>query len=331
MSRRLCLAAVTALTAAACFAPPDPDTPRAPMMAAPDVVRVGTSRGVVEVPLEDYVLGTVLAEVSPVGETPDTVARIFDVQAIIARTYTLAHLGRHRAEGFDVCDRTHCQLYDPQRIRSSRFADAARRAVDRTRGVVLSVGGRPIDALYHSDCGGHTASAEDVWGSAVSYLVGEPDDVPSLVHHTWTFETTSARLRAAFNADSRTSVGRRLDAIAVSTRDRGGRAAALELRGGEMRVVRGEQLRAVLNRTFGDRAIQSTRFTVRRNGAAYRFEGSGFGHGVGLCQTGAAARARRGDSPGTILMTYFPGATAAAVRSPAAMRHANPVETFASR
>ena len=300
------------------MAAPDPDTPRARILSAPATIRVGTKAGVVSVPLEDYVLASALSEVSPVGETPDTVARIFEVQTTIARTYAVRHLGRHRAQGYDLCDTTHCQLYEPGRVTTSRFAEAARRAADRTNGVVLALGGRPIEALYHSDCGGHTSAADDVWGGeAVPYLVAEPDNVPARTHRRWVFDAPAAKIRAALAADPRSDAGRRIDAIAVTARDAGGRAARLEVRGTTTRALRGEDLRAILNRAFGDRAIQSTKFTVRRTGGDFHFDGAGFGHGVGLCQVGAAARARRGDSLDAILQAYFPGVVEASVRGDA--------------
>ena len=85
-----------------------------------------------------------LSEVTPVGADPAAVARIFEVQTVLARTYAVAHLGRHQKDGFDLCDTTHCQLYQPARIKTSRFAEAARHAVERTRGVVLMFSrGRP--------------------------------------------------------------------------------------------------------------------------------------------------------------------------------------------
>jgi stage II sporulation protein D len=59
---------------------------------------------------------------------------------------------------------------------------------------------------------------------------------------------------------------------------------------------------------MGDRAFLSTRFSVRRTATDYVFSGTGFGHGVGLCQVGAAARAWRGDSVDSILGHYFPAA-----------------------
>jgi stage II sporulation protein D len=276
--------------------------------SGPGSVKVRTAGRVRTVPLEEYVLGSALSEHTPLEADPATVARIFDVQSVLARTYAIGHLGRHRQEGFDLCDGTHCQLYQPGRIKTSRFADAARRAVDRTRGVVLTFARQPADALYHADCGGHTASADDVWGNRhVPYLSGSSDGVPAAEHRTWRFEAPEQQIRAALNADARSAVGRRLIAITVAARDGSGRAARLQVSGDRASLLRGEDLRAILNRAFGPRAIMSTRFELQRRGSMYHFSGTGFGHGVGLCQAGAAARAARGAALGDILSAYFPG------------------------
>ncbi len=88
----------------------------------------------------------------------------------------------------------------------------------------------------------------------------------------------------------------RLDAIEVLSRDTSGRAAGLGVRGEHAYTVRGDLLRAVINQTLGVRALQSTRFTLTRTKDRYVFNGTGFGHGVGLCQRGAATRARSGES-----------------------------------
>jgi len=285
-------------------------------VSLPKNVRVRIGGRVASVPLEEYVLATALSEVSPVTEAPATTARIFEVQAIIARTYVVAHLRRHAQEGFDVCDTTHCQLYQPGRISTSRFADVARAAVEATRGVVLIYGNRPAEALFHADCGGHTASASDVWGGAsVPYLVGENDAVPDETHRSWQSTLNADRVRDALAARTHTELGRRLREIRVSVRDDSGRAAAIDLQGDHAVTVRGESFRAALTREFGAEAIQSTRFDVTRSGANFVFSGRGYGHGVGLCQVGAAARARRGESVEEILAAYFPGASMR--RSPA--------------
>jgi stage II sporulation protein D len=283
-----------------------------PVLTLPREVRVRTGRRVIAVPLEEYVLATALSEVSPVDEAPATTARIFEVQAIIARTYVVAHLRRHADEGFDVCDTTHCQLYQPGRIATSRFATAARAAVETTRGVVLMYGDHPAETLFHADCGGHTASASDVWGGpAVPYLVGETDEVPDDTHRTWQVSLSADRLREALATRTRAELGRRLRDIRVSERDDSGRAEAIALEGDHTVTVRGESFRAAVTREFGPQALQSTHFDVTRSGGNFVFNGRGYGHGVGLCQVGAAARARRGESIDEILAAYFPGASVA--------------------
>lgn len=279
----------------------------APTDSAP--LRVRTAGRVIEVPLEQYVLGAALSEVTPVGETAATVARVYEVQAVMARTYALAHRRRHAAEGFDLCDATHCQLYQPDRVRTSSFAAAADAAVARTRGQILRVGNLPIDALFHADCGGHTTTPAAAWnGTNQAYLPAREDRVPKLAHRTWTFDATEAEWRTLLNGDPRTSVGPVLRTMAVRSTGPGGRVMGLRLVGARERVVTAEVLRSVVTAARGDRSIMSTRFTIRRTSSGYRVVGSGFGHGVGLCQVGAIARARRGDSRAAILAHYFPGA-----------------------
>jgi len=279
-------------------------------VTVPEHLEVRVAGRVMTVPLDEYVLGAVLSEVTPLAETAPVVARIYEVQSIVARTYAVSKLGRHRVEGFDLCDTTHCQIYEPARVRTSRFAAAARESVAHTRGQVLTFSGRIAEALFHADCGGSTAAADAVWGGrAVPYLRAFRDDLPAETHRPWQVRTTEDDLRTMLNADPRTAVGRRLEAIDVLTRDGSGRAAGLGVRGERSYTVRGDVLRTVINQKLGARALQSTRFTISRPDGHYVFDGTGFGHGVGLCQRGAATRARRGETVGDILTTYFPGAS----------------------
>jgi stage II sporulation protein D len=294
---------------ASCGAPPLRG-PQGRGHTVPSHVRVRTGGRIVSVPLEEYVLGSVLAEVTPLNESPATVERIYEVQAVLARTYAASHGGRHQVEGFDVCDTAHCQLYEPDRIRTSRFVAAAREAARRTSGTVLEFAHQPAETLFHADCGGHTAAADAVWGGPpVPYLLPETDNVPSATHRSWQSVFSVDELRAALNRDRRSQVGATLKAIDVTLRDGSGRAEQVLITGDQRRVLRGEDLRAIVGETLGDRAIQSTRFSVVSTGRSYVFQGTGFGHGVGLCQVGAAARARRGDSLETIFGAYFRGAT----------------------
>jgi stage II sporulation protein D len=275
----------------------------------PQVVMVRSAGKVTPVPLEDYVAAAVLSEVSPTSESDETVARILQVQAVVARTYAVFELGRHKADGFDLCDSTHCQLYEPARLRTSRFAQSARAAAARTAGRVLTYQGRAAETLFHADCGGYTAAANSVWGGLpVPYLLPAPDEVGGLTHRTWQLTVPAEKLRLALNADPRTRVGKKLTSVEVRDRDVSGRATGVLLGGELSPTVRGEDLRAVVGQALGDRAFMSTRFAVRRTGTDYVFNGTGFGHGVGLCQIGAAARARRGESVDSILAHYFPAA-----------------------
>src|SRR5262245_37843293 len=157
---RFAMLAAALTVAAVLGACGSPKVPAVPGLSLPDRVQVRTGGRVVSIPLEEYVLGSTLAEVSPTDQSSATVARVFEVQASLARTYAVAGIGRHHADGFDLCDTTHCQVYDPARIKTSRFAGAARDAVERTAGEIITYGNRAAEALYHADCGGYTASAE---------------------------------------------------------------------------------------------------------------------------------------------------------------------------
>lgn len=315
-------------------APPRPSAPAAepadrPGTAAADpappaldqvLVRVRVTRDqgstVVTLPLDAYVLGSVRAELLPrmLQDDSDDDGRFLQVQAIVSRTYAVAHLNRHQAEGFDLCDSTHCQLYRGP-LGTEHERDAAARAVAKTSGQIVTFEGRPIQAVYHSNCGGHTTAAENVWsGAPVPYLRPVPDWFCSrAANPRWEFSTDEQQLRRALNADARTSTGGRLDRISVSGRDAAGRATRVALTGARSPVVKAEEFRAVMRQAFGARSIRSTVFSVTRNANVFTFSGVGHGHGVGLCQTGAELRAKAGQSPATVLAHYYPGTSVESV------------------
>jgi stage II sporulation protein D len=272
-------------------------------------VREGTALVVRQIALEDYVATTALSEVHPDVSDEGVAERVFEVQAVIARTYAVSNRGRHAKDGFDLCSTTHCQLYEPARLGTSRWASVARAAAQQTRGELLWFADGPALAVFHADCGGHTSNAAAVWGGiAPAYLSGATDKGPAGgAHADWTFETSASALRSALNADPRTAVGARLDRIEIAARDDAGRAEMILLRGTRTFLVRGEVFRDVLTRALGVRTLKSTLFSVKQSRTAFVFSGKGFGHGVGLCQAGALARLRAGESPEDVLEHYFPG------------------------
>jgi stage II sporulation protein D len=311
------LVLAAAVSAAGCsdVRPAPIEMPAAP---APRFVRVkpAPDAPVVRVALEDYVRAAILSEFAPPNGDPADVARMLEVQAVIARTYATAHLGRHRRDGYDLCATTHCQLYQPARLKTSSWAPLADEAAAHTASQVLWYGTAPANALFHADCGGHTSAAVDVWGgTARPYLKGiEDDGAARSSHAAWRYEIGGPDLIAALNGDTRTRVGKTLRDIAVAKRDRAGRVLRVILRGSTDVAVRGEDLRSVLTTAFGVKSIRSARFEVVRRDRRFIFSGQGFGHGVGLCQAGAYARLRSGARPEQVLARYYPGTRLIALR-----------------
>ncbi|MCX7780431.1 MAG: SpoIID/LytB domain-containing protein [Negativicutes bacterium] len=141
-------------------------------------------------PVEQYLYGTISQEVSP-----DWPEEALKAQAVAARSYILSliSLNKHQADGFDVCATTDCQVYgglDGENIRGSR-------AVDATRGVVITYRGKPVPAYYHSSAGGYTENSEDVWGAYLPYLRSVPDFDQKGPRYRWERAITATELEAA--------------------------------------------------------------------------------------------------------------------------------------
>lgn len=131
-----------------------------------------------ELPLESYMCGVVPSEVP---------ARFHEqalrAMACVARTYTLSHLGAHRAQGFDLCDSVHCQAYGGVQGEAAVVS----RVVADTAGLILSSNGRPIDATYHAVCGGWGEAPQNVWDkrAALPYLQARTDVSADARLATW--------------------------------------------------------------------------------------------------------------------------------------------------
>jgi stage II sporulation protein D len=259
-----------------------------------------------ELPLEDYVAGTVLGEVSE--GFGDVVMR---AQSIAIRTYALYQRIHPRSPDYDVEAGTSAQVY----LGMDGETPAARAAVAATRDQILTFDGEPILAAFHSAAGGRTASAAEVWGRPVPYLlsVGVPGEEDSPDTY-WRAPVSAAEIGAALAADGK-DVGRVRD-LSVTERSTSGRSAALRVRGSEGDVViSGETLRRLLGAT----RLRSTLFEVRRSADGFVFVGSGSGHGVGMSQWGARALAQRGADARAILARFYPGASIERISSRTAL------------
>ena len=283
-------------------------------------VRVRLTRGdaTLSLPLEEYVFGVVATEGSVESE-PEALKAL----AVVARTYALKNLRRHARDHFDLCDTTHCQRFTPVSDESARpeFYALARRAVRETAGEVLrDARGRTAEVYFSAACGGRTADVSKLWGGhdAPAHLRGVRDEACDSLEERWTDVIPSAQLLRALRADARSDVGSRLDAVRVARRDRTGRAEVVSLEGERRRLLRGWDFKIIVGRTLGWNVLKSSLFDVARTGSSYVFRGRGFGHGLGLCQTGAHVSATRGAGYRQILARYFPSTTVGANEARAA-------------
>ncbi len=253
-----------------------------------------------ELSLEDYVLGVMRAE-GPTEDQPEALKAL----AIAVRTFALKNIGRHARDGYDFCSTTHCQ-----RFVVGRASEALSLAVRATAGQVLvDDRGQPIESYFGASCGGETANIGDLWGvTPPAYLRGVRDEYCETGPHAqWIDNITRAELLRALRSDARTDVGNRLDQVVISKRDDTGRAEFISLDGEHHKTVRGWDFKIIVGRVLGWNVLKSSRFEITRSGSNFVFRGSGFGHGLGLCQEGAHVMAARGASYQKILAKYFPG------------------------
>ena len=141
--------------------------------------------------IEEYLYGVLPSEMPHSWHMQALMA-----QAVAARTFAYNRVvtAGHSARGFDICDSTHCQLYEG----TAREHANTTQAVRNTSGLMLFHGGRPIMANYFSSSGGATENSEDVWFEARPYLRSVPEiyEVEPLI---WTRSVTWAQLTYAAN------------------------------------------------------------------------------------------------------------------------------------
>jgi stage II sporulation protein D len=239
-----------------------------------------------EVELEHYVAGVVQAEagIAKNGE-------FFKVQAVAVRTFTLRNIEKHAAEGYQLCDQTHCQVYKGRCGNTDIML-----ATSKTAGeIMIDTSGQPIMAVFHSNSGGQTANSEDVWGKAVYYL-RSVNDPYSIGQNSYSWQKSLSRtewleyLRKNFEFP----INNPIEAKRVTNFSQTSRKAYL---------VDNISLRRVRE----DFKLRSTFFNISEQGDQVVFSGKGFGHGVGMSQEGAMNMARQGFIYIDILKFYYLG------------------------
>jgi len=283
------------------FSPRTTSTIRPPELQQQEVAVHQVSENVTRrMPLEAYVERVVATEGS-MEDQPEALKAL----AIAARTYAMKNLKRHAHDGYDFCSTTHCQRFETAGTRPG-VVDV----VKTTAGIVLrDEKGQIVDSYFGASCGGMTANIRTLWGTnAPPYLQGVRDDYcASEPHRHWTDTITVDGMAKALRSDPRTDVGKTIREVSIARQDGTGRAELVSILGDRRRVVNGWDFKLIIGRALGWNHLKSSRFTVTRSGSTFVFRGSGFGHGLGLCQEGAHVMAQRGFTHRQILSKYFPG------------------------
>lgn len=275
--------------------------------------------------IEEYVFGVIASEMPSIFPI-----EALKVQAVIARTYALKAMGKHKKWGYDVCDTQNCQVYGGVRAERER----TNAAVEATMGQVITYQNKPIEAVFSSNCGGYTQSSKEAGWFPHPYLqpvsdykdLNEDDLQPyyfkDLLQHSqqaysryfhnvspsafrWTRYIDESRLRKVIN--SKKKIGA-IKAIVPLNRGRSGYVNGVKIIGtdGSLTLTKEHEIKKYL--ALG--LLRSTYFTVQPNYEhgkvkSFIFYGGGWGHGVGLCQTGSGGRADAGQTYEQILHHYY--------------------------
>ena len=248
-------------------------------------------------------------------------------QVVAARSYALVHLGRHRKDGYNLCATVHCAVYNGVKSEHKR----TNQAVLATKGEVATYQGRIIDAVFSSNSGGITESSAEVWGNKHAYLSGSNTMVKEeLIFplepyklEEWLLKEPASysniKIYAGYNKyrwvkylpvdylQEKYQLTAVKDIIARG-RTSGGGVKKVVLVGEDKEItISGGKIRSALG------GLKSNRFTIEKihdqDGLIEEiiFLGSGWGHNVGMDQTGAAGMAEHNINYQEILKHFYQG------------------------
>lgn len=232
---------------------------------------------------------------------------------------------------FDVCADDHCQRYQGLTM---AVGDTVRKAVDQTWGLVLTSEGKICDARFSKCCGGRMELFSTCWEDKdYPYLQPLPDtadcveggdvfcdtkdekilsqvlndyDLETRDFYRWRTEYSRTEVSDLVRRRSGMNFGTIRDLVPVE-RGPSGRLKMLKVVGDKKTMIIGKEL--IIRRWLSDSHLKSSAFEVHWDGDHLTLDGSGWGHGVGLCQIGAAVMAAKGYSFDRILLHYYPGST----------------------
>lgn len=235
------------------------------------------------VDLDHYVAGVVEGEAGY-----NLPLEYYKLQAILCRTYALKNINRHQQEGYNLCDKVHCQVYHKKCTKNEIV-----KATAATSGlIVIDNDLNLINTTFHSNCGGQTCNSEDVWISKVDYLRSVKDTFCTTQPHAYWKKTIPKE-----DFESILLKNHQTDSLEVE--------AALFLCQDTARFPHKQLISTKLTELRSRLQLRSTFFSIEPDSNILVLHGKGFGHGVGLCQEGGIEMARRGYSYVDILKYYY--------------------------
>jgi len=266
--------------------------------------------------IEDYLKGVVPCEIGKIFSNTIEAAK---AQAVAARTYAYAHLGQHEELGFDLYATVQDQVYNGISCES----DFTTLAVEQTKGQILVYHNSPIEAKYHSTCGGRTADFNDAWpGTPPPYLQSvECPYCKKSPHYAWqkvfTRKDFFVHLRNGLKKISREIPDNELIKKLLFVKNKRSKRVKrmIILTEKNKYAIAGYEIRRVFGDDYDPGGLLKSNFIeLKSRGDSIIIEGKGFGHGVGMCQFGALGMAEQGKTYREILYHYFPGTKIIKVR-----------------
>ena len=258
-----------------------------------------------DVAIDEYLCNVVSAEMPASYEV-----QALEAQAIVARTYTIYKVLNKKHDNADICDdSTCCQAWISKEDRLARWEESQRNvywqkicdAVNNTKGKIITYENQPINAFFHANSGGTTEMPINVWGgSGYPYLqsvstAGEEGYTQYASEVTLTNDEIIAKLQEKysditidFSNDEEIKILEYTESGRVKTIKFGNH----ELSGVEARTI------------FG---LKSANFEIIKENNNIKFSVKGYGHGVGMSQTGADSMAKQGNSAEEIIKHFYTG------------------------
>jgi stage II sporulation protein D len=229
--------------------------------------------------LEDYLVGVIGSEMPK--SFPEEALK---AQAVAARTYALHKKIEQFGKPYFLGSSVISQVYKGLAVEDVR----TRKAVEDTRGEVLTFHLEPVEAYFHASCGGRTETGRDALVRDLPYLKSVSCDCKKLATSSWTLNLKNSELQKLGGP------------LKVETRTATGRARQVTLGNRSLDAVR-------LREKLGYMKMKSLDFEVLPTKDGVVLDGHGFGHGAGMCQQGARLMAEKKATYREILAHYYPG------------------------